>query len=182
LLGERRRVLHARIVEAIERLFAGRLGEQFEQLAHHAVRGEVWDRAVSYLREAGTKAFKRSSYAEAIGYLNQGLELAGRLPAGRERDREELHLLLALGPALQMARGFGSTEVERTYARARELCEELGEPTELFQALWGLWLYMAGRGRYEKARPFAEELLAVAERLGDRALLLEAHHALSPST
>src|SRR5262249_50555280 len=100
LLGERRRVLHARIVEAIERLFAGRLGEQFEQLAHHAVRGEVWDRAVSYLREAGTKAFKRSSYAEAIAYLNQGLELIGKLPAGRERQREELRLLLALGPAL----------------------------------------------------------------------------------
>src|SRR5438552_5069729 len=51
LLGDRRRTLHARIVEAIERLFAGRLTEQVEQLAHHAVRGEVWDRAITYLHE-----------------------------------------------------------------------------------------------------------------------------------
>ena len=182
LLGDRRRTLHARIVEAIERLFAGRLTEQVEQLAHHAVRGEVWDRAVTYLHEAGAKAFRRSTYPEAIAYLTQGLELAGRLPAGREQRRQELRMLLALGPALQMTRGFGAAEVERTYARASELSEEIGEPTELFQALWGLWLHTAGRGRYNRARPFAEELLAVAERLGDRALLLEAHHALSPST
>jgi predicted ATPase len=96
--------------------------------------------------------------------------------------RQELRMLLALGPALQIVRGFGAAEVERTYARARELSEELGEPIELFQALWGLWLYTVGRGRYEKARPFAEELLAVAERLGDRTLLLQAHHAMLPST
>jgi predicted ATPase len=182
LLGDRRRTLHARIVEAIERLFAGRLTEQIEQLAHHAVRGEVWDRAVTYLHEAGAKAFRRSTYAEAIAYLSQGLELAGRLPPGREQMRQELRMLLALGPALQIVRGFGAAEVERTYARARELSEELGEPIELFQALWGLWLYTVGRGRYEKARPFAEELLAVAERLGDRTLLLQAHHAMLPST
>ena len=182
LLGDRRRTLHARIVEAIERLFAGRLTEQVEQLAHHAVRGEVWDRAVTYLHEAGAKAFRRSTYSEAVAYLTQGLELAGRLPPGREQRRQELRMLLALGPALQMTRGFAAAEVERTYARARDLSEEIGEPTELFQALWGLWLHTAGRGRYDRARPFAEELLAVAERLGDRALLLEAHHAMSPST
>jgi class 3 adenylate cyclase/predicted ATPase len=182
LLGDRRRTLHARIVEAIERLFAGRLTEQVEQLAHHAVRGEVWDRAVTYLYEAGAKAFRRSTYVEASAYLTQGVELAGRLPPGPDQMRQELRMLLTLGPALQMTRGFGAAEVERTYARARELSEELGEPIELFQALWGLWLHTAGRGRNAEARSFAEELLAVAERLGDRTLLLEAHHAMLPST
>src|SRR6266851_4300782 len=100
LLGDRRRTLHARIVEAIERLFAGRLTEQVEQLAHHAVRGEVWDRAVTYLHEAGAKAFRRSTYAEAIAYLTQGLELAGRLPPGREQVRQELRMLLAAHHAM----------------------------------------------------------------------------------
>ena len=87
LLGDRRRTLHARIVEAIERLFAGRLTEQVEQLAHHAVRGEVWDRAITYLHEAGAKAFRRSTYSEAVAYLTQGLELAGRLPPGSRPRR-----------------------------------------------------------------------------------------------
>jgi len=182
LLGDRRRALHARIVEAIERLYADRLSEQVEQLAHHAVRGEVWDRAVMYLREAGTKAFGRSTNVEAIGYFTQGLGFVAKLPPGREQMRQELRLHLALGPALQATRGFGVSEVERAYSRARELCEELGEPIELFQALWGLWLHTIGRGRHAAARPLAEELLAVAERLGDPTLRLEAHHAMSAST
>jgi hypothetical protein len=183
LLGDRRRALHGRIVEAIKRLYADRLSEQVEQLAHHAVRGEVWDQAVTYLYEAGTRAFNRSSNVEAVAYFTQGVELAGRLPASSEQMRQELRLLLALGPALQMTRGFGVSEVETTYLRARELCAHLGEsPVALFQSLWGLWLYTGtGRGGFKAARPIAEELLAVAERLGDRTLRLEAHHAMSPT-
>jgi len=182
LLGDRRRALHARIVEAIERLYPDRLSELVEQLAHHAVRGEVWDRAVMYVREAGTKAFRRSSNDEAIKYFTQGLEMIGKLPPGHEQRRQELRLLLALGPALQATRGFGVSEVARAYSRARELCEELGAPTELFQALWGLWLHTIGQGRQAAARRLAEELLGVAERLGNPTLRLEAHHAMGPST
>ncbi len=67
--------------------------------------------------------------------------------------------------------------------RARELCEQVGEPAELFQSLWGLWLYTAGgKARFNEGRRIAEELLTLAERLGDRVLLLEARHALSPTT
>jgi len=61
LLHERRRVLHARIVEAMETLYADRLAEQVERLAHHACRSEVWDKAVAYCQQAGTKAFARSA-------------------------------------------------------------------------------------------------------------------------
>ncbi len=182
LLGDRRRTLHARIVEAIERLYADRLGEQVEQLAHHAARGEVWEKAVAYLHEAGAKASRRSTNVEAITHFTRGLELVGRLSPGPEQMRRELRLLLALGPALQATRGFGVPEVERTYSRARDLCRQLGEPPELFQALWGLWLHTMGRGRFGEGRRVCGELLALAERLGDRALLLEAHHAMSPST
>ncbi len=57
LLQERRRALHTRIVEAIEGLSADRLTEQVERLAHHALRGEVWDKALAYCRQAGAKAF-----------------------------------------------------------------------------------------------------------------------------
>jgi class 3 adenylate cyclase/predicted ATPase len=183
LLGDRRRALHARIVEAIERLYADRLGEQIERLAHHAVRSEVPGKAVPYLYEAGTRAVQRSANGEAVTYLRQGLDLAGKLSPDRDQMRHELRLLLVLGPALQQMEGFGAPDVGTTYARARQLCEQVGEPVELFQTLWGLWLYTAGgRGGFNEGRRIAEELLALAERLGDRALLLEAHHALSPTT
>jgi class 3 adenylate cyclase/predicted ATPase len=183
LLGDRRRALHARIVEAIERLYSDRLADQVERLAGHAVRGEVLAKAVTYLHEAGTKALMRSANAEAIAFLTQGLELLGRLPAGRERERQELQMLLALGPALQMTQGFGALEVGQAYTRARELCAQVGSPAELFQAMWGVWLYTTGgRGDYSEGRRIAEELIAIGERLGDRALRLEAHHAMCPST
>jgi predicted ATPase len=58
LLQERRRALHARIVEAIEALYAGRLAEHVERLAHHATRGEVWEKAVRYLRQAGAQGVR----------------------------------------------------------------------------------------------------------------------------
>jgi class 3 adenylate cyclase/predicted ATPase len=183
LVGDRRRALHARIVEAIERLYADRLDEQIERLAHHAVRSEVAGKAVPYLYEAGTRAVQRSANGEAVTYLRQGLNLASKLPPDRARMRHELRLLLALGPALQQVQGFGADEVETTYTRARELCEQVGEPVELFQALWGLWLYtVGGKARFNEGPRIAQELLDLAERQGDPALLLEARHALSPTT
>ena len=74
LLLERRRALHARIVAAIERLYADRLPEQAERLAQHAFRGEVWDKAVAYGRQAGTKALARSALREGWGVLRAGLD------------------------------------------------------------------------------------------------------------
>ncbi len=183
LLGDRRRALHARIVEAIEHLHADRLGEHVERLAGHAVRGELADKAVTYLREAGTKAIRRSANDEAVAYLRQALELVARWPAGPERQRQELGLLLALGPALQLAQGFGAPDVEPIYARAVELGDALGEPVKRFQALWGRWLFVqAGRGDAVGARRIAEELVAIGERLDDPVLRLEAHHAMLPTT
>jgi class 3 adenylate cyclase len=73
LLQERRRALHGRILEAIERLYPDRLAEQVERLAHHALRGEVWEKALAYLRQAGAKAAGRSAYREAAACFEQAL-------------------------------------------------------------------------------------------------------------
>ena len=75
LLHETRRTLHARIVDAIERLYAGRLGEHVERLAHHALRGGLRERAVGYLRQAGAKAAARSAHREAVTFFEQALEI-----------------------------------------------------------------------------------------------------------
>jgi predicted ATPase len=87
-------------------------------------------------------------------------------------------LQLALGPALVVTRGPASPAVEQVYARARELCQQLGETPRLFPVLWGLWRLYHNRGEYQRARALGEQLLSLAQQVHDAALLLEAHHAL----
>ena len=87
LLLERRRVLHARIVEALEALAGDRVAEQVERLAHHALRGEVWDKALAYCRQAGEKAMARSAHREAVGYFEQALSALPHLPEQRDTHR-----------------------------------------------------------------------------------------------
>ena len=83
LLQERRRVLHAQIVEALETLAGDRRDEQVDLLAQHAVRGQVWDKALQYCQQAGTKAYAGSAYREAVGCWEQALEALAHLPPDR---------------------------------------------------------------------------------------------------
>src|SRR5262249_44424345 len=73
LLQDRRRALHAKIVDAIERLHAGRLDEHVERLAHHALCGELWEKAIRYCRWAGERATARSASRETVGWLEQAI-------------------------------------------------------------------------------------------------------------
>ena len=92
LLQERRRALHARIVEASERLYADRLTEQAERLAQHAFRGEVWDKAVAYCRQAGTKALARSALREVVACFEQALAALTHLPESRATQEQAIDL------------------------------------------------------------------------------------------
>jgi predicted ATPase len=96
LLQERRRVLHASIVEASERLYIDRLSEQAERLAQHAFRGEIWDKAVAYCRQAGEKAMARSAYREAAGSFEQVLSALSHLPEQHDTVEQAIDLRLAL--------------------------------------------------------------------------------------
>ncbi len=175
MLHERRRALHARIVETIEKTYAGRISEQVERLGHHALRAESWDRAIAYLRQAGAKAASRSANVEAIDHLTKGLDALTNLPDVPDRLRLELDLQIALGPVLMTTRGYGAPEVERAYERARELCRRVGEDPELFAVLHGLWLHYWLRGDIATMLDLAQQLSDLAQRVGDRALRLVAH-------
>ena len=100
VLQERRRVLHMRIVKAIERLYPDRLSEHVELLAHHASRGDLWEKAVDYLHQAGKKAAARSAYKEAIAYFEQALEALRHLPESHQSLEQGLNIRVDLGPAL----------------------------------------------------------------------------------
>jgi hypothetical protein len=159
LLAERRRALHARLVEAIEALYAAQLAEHVEILAHHAVRGRVPDKAVRYLREAAAKAAARSANREAVEFFAAALEHIKALPQRDDTLATELNICIQMGPALIAVKGASSTEVENLYLRARDLVDRLGDSAQRVPALWGLWYVRYTRGQYEEARTAGERLL-----------------------
>src|ERR671937_354523 len=94
LLQERRRTLHARIVTALEALAGDRLAEQSERLAYHALRGEVWEKAVPYCHQAGMRAFARSAPREAVTCFEQALGALQHLPDRHDTQGQALDLRL----------------------------------------------------------------------------------------
>ncbi|MEE8163087.1 MAG: hypothetical protein V3T92_03595, partial [Anaerolineae bacterium] len=178
LLAERRRTLHARTVDVIESVYADRLVEHVERLAHHGLRGEVWDRAVKYLHQAGARTATRSAYREALVYFEQALDALGHLPESRETIEQAIAIRIDLGPALIARRGYSVPEVEETYTEAQELCQQLGDTPQLFPVLWGLSRVYNSSGKLHMAQMIGEQLLSLAQHGQDSGLLLEAHHTL----
>src|SRR5215510_9525904 len=111
VLLERRRVVHERTAQAIEQLFAERLPEHYNALAHHYRRSGNTTKAVEYLHRAGQQAVKGSAFEQAASHLTAALQRLATLLDSPERAVQELRLLISLGPALQVTKGFGSVEV-----------------------------------------------------------------------
>ena len=181
MLQERRRELHAALLKAMERVYADRLVEQVEVLAHHAVRGGIRDKAVRYLAEAGVKAFGRSAVREAVTFFEAALEILADVPETAETRSQRLDILIALGPALIMLHSATAPQVEDLYRSALALLEGLDDVTRRFPVLWGLWFVLYTRGDYPAALAAGEELLEMAQGGDDTGRLVEAHHALWPT-
>jgi predicted ATPase len=165
LLQERRRELHARIVDAIETLHRDRLGEQIERLAHHAVRGEVWEKAVTYLRQAGAKAFARCVNREAVVCFEQALAALQHLPAARQTLEQAIDLRFDLRAALHPL-----GEFERISGCLREV-EGLASTLDDRRRLGLLSIYMCANlymsGHPTEALGFGPRGQAIAESLRD---------------
>jgi class 3 adenylate cyclase/tetratricopeptide (TPR) repeat protein len=181
VLQERRRELHAALLKAMERVYADRLVEQVEVLAHHAVRGGLREEALRYLAEAGHKAFGRSAVREAVAFFEGALEVLADVPETRETMSTRLDLMIALGPAVILLHSATAPQVEELYRRALGLVEQLGDVSRRFPVLWGLWFVLYTRGHYPEALSAGEELLERAQAGDDTGRLVEAYHALWPT-
>jgi len=170
--------LHRRVATREEAGYGERAGEVATELAHHYNRANDIDKAIHYFRLAGERAVGRGATVEAEGHYVSALKLLSELPENTERDHRELRLLLAVGPILIAAKGYASAEVERVYIRSRELCERFGDPTQLFVALYGLWVMHLNRGKLGATRELAEKLLWRTRSAHESALLLYAQYAL----
>jgi class 3 adenylate cyclase/tetratricopeptide (TPR) repeat protein len=165
LLQERRRTLHACIVEALEALAGDRVAEQVERLAHHALQGEVWDKALAYFRQAGEKAMARSAHREAVGYFEQALSALPHLPETRDTHEQAIDLRLALRTAL-----IPSGDLGRMLACLREaeaLATALDDPRRLGQVSRFLSFHYYCIGTHDQAIAAAQRALALATAGGD---------------
>ncbi|MBI4638543.1 MAG: AAA family ATPase [Candidatus Rokubacteria bacterium] len=165
LVTETRRALDLRILDALERLHADRPGEQAERLAHHALRGEVWDRAVRYCREAGARALLRSAHGAAVEYFGRALAALGCLPQTGETIVQGIDVRLDLRTAL-----IPLGEYRRTVDHLREaetLARSVGDERRLASVGSHLANYLHLTGQLTGAVEQARHALGIAERLGD---------------
>jgi transcriptional regulator with AAA-type ATPase domain/tetratricopeptide (TPR) repeat protein len=168
LQPERRRLLHARIVLAIEASRSDRLLEDVGRLAHHATRGELWEKAVEYARQAGAKAATRSAHLQAVAYFEQALEALTHLPEDRARLEQAIDLRLELRNSLHPL-----GDPERILARLREaegLARTLDDPRRLARIFSFMTQYYRLMGHLDLAVESAERALALADRQRDGAL------------
>jgi len=178
LLKRTRQQYHQQVAKLLEDRFPEVASTQPELVAHHYTQANCPAQAIAYWHRAGMAAASKSANLEAIDQFRRGLALVEALPDMRERAARELDLQMALGPALVATNRYSHPDIGRTYARAWEVCRQLGDDTRGLTVLRGLQYYHLNLLEMEKAHHFAEEGLRVAERLDDAARLVGAHMAL----
>lgn len=178
LLQERRRALHVRLVETLEGLAGGRLAEQVERLAHHALRGELWDKALLYSRRAGHQAAAHSAYREAVMYMEQALEILPHLPESRIRCEQAIDLASEHTPnqdqtpdslpvwqqswLLLCLAQRGAFQVGQTISLdVRRMAEASNYPFNLIVAAYGVGILFLRQGELLQAMSILEQGLAL---------------------
>ena len=177
LLQEQRRMLHAQIVGVLETLGGDRQDEQVEILAHHALRGEVWDKAFQYCQQAGTRAFAKSAYRETVEYWEQALKALPHLPA----DRPTMEQAIDLYRNLAMVRiPFAQWEQRLAHLRAAEpLAEALADHRRLARIYYQIGQTYKQLQEFEPALAYCQRAHAMATRLGDVNIQTWVNHHMS---
>jgi predicted ATPase len=178
LLKSTRQHYHQRIAQILEAEFPETTEAQPELLAHHYTEAGLIQQAVHYWHHAGQSAIQRSAHVEAISHLRTGLELLQTLPETPERTQREVDMYIALGASLLATKGYAAPEVKQTYTDARQLCNHLDNPQQLFPVLRGLWNYYNARAEYQTAHALGEQLLTLAQEVQEASMLVAAHRAL----
>jgi predicted ATPase len=176
--ASRRLRWHTQIGDQLEVGYGDRSWEVAAKLAMHFTQGRNHARAVHYHKLAAQEALGRWAYQEAMRHLREGLAGIEVLSETPERTQQELDYQIALGQVLTATKGHGDLEVERTYARARTLCQQVRDPLSVFKVLQGQQLSSLLRGEMQTARELAEQLLILARRQPDPVCPLVAHAVL----
>jgi serine/threonine protein kinase/predicted ATPase len=174
LVKGKRQQLHRRVAEVLAAQFPQTVEAQPELLGYHFTEAGLPEQAAGYWLKAGLRSRERSAEREAISHLTKGLELLDGLDESPERDGLKLRTLTMLGPAYIAVRGYAAPEVGPILLRAGELCRRIGDDPQLFGIMLGRWEWHLVRGKLEACVGLAAEGMALAERLGDPGMRMEA--------
>lgn len=177
VLLERRREIHGRIVEAIETLYEGRLADQVERLAHHAVRGDRKDKAIHYLRQSGSKAAARSALADARSCFEQALDILKALPDSQTTQEQAFDIRLEMRPVLRQL-GEGRQMLDHL-REAEAIAMRLRDDHRRGLACSFMTTVYASLDQLDDAAAAGSRALEIAERLDDARLRLLAKSFLS---
>jgi predicted ATPase/class 3 adenylate cyclase len=158
------REYHRKIANVMEQYFPEIYKEHPEILGHHLTEAGIAEQAIPYWQKAGEIAIRRSANLEAIDHLNKALAIIEGLPEKSKHLQPELELQITLGSALMAVKGYSASEVGKAYARARELCQQVGETPQLFAILRGLWGFYIVRDELQTAHELGKRCLAMAKR------------------
>jgi tetratricopeptide (TPR) repeat protein len=161
-------MLHGRIVEALETLYADRLADQVERLAHHALRGEVWGKAVTYCQQAGARAHDRAAFREAVAAFDQALQALAHLPEHGDTWGLAIELRLALGRALRVLGEHGRCLA--LFGEAEALARALDDRARLGRVLAQMAHVLRLMGDLDGAIAAGQQAFELAAALGDSAL------------
>lgn len=170
-----RQRIHGNVAEElIENPFGHLPASAPELIAHHSSASENFMQAVDYWIYACRDAQQQSANIECIQFGERGLDDLAKIPISKERDKQELELLVSMGPAQMAILGYSATQVSQTYERAHQLCDSSGKSLDQVPALFGLWTHYVVRGStLRAAADIARKLLKLTEGR-DEDLLLEA--------
>jgi DNA-binding winged helix-turn-helix (wHTH) protein/predicted ATPase len=168
--------LHLRVGARLEFAHGPRAVDIAGELAMHFEQGRDVERAVHYRRQAADAALRQYGFRESVNHSTRALELLRSWPESPERNQQELMIQTLLGAAVVATNGWAAPEVADAYARARELCAQIGVTPQLFPVLVGLCGFYLMRGELRIAREVSQQLMVHAEATDDTAGLLGAHN------
>jgi predicted ATPase len=174
----RRAWLSGRVARALVMHHQGEHAAIAARLAALFESARDFGQSAEYFLAGARHAVGLFAFREALSLAERGLSVLRGMPDGPERLQHELGLQMIRGLALRMMKGWASPEIEPVFARARELCHQLGDAPELFPVLWAIALFHTVKGDLRQSRRRADDLLAEAERSGNPAFLMAAHHLL----
>jgi len=174
-LRSTRRYYHQRIAQVLTTQFPDTVATQPELVAYHYTEAGLHELAIAYWQQAGQGAQERSAHEEAIAHFSKGLEALMALPESCERDQQELTFCIDLGKSLTTTKGWAGPEAEAAYVRAWELCQRVGNTSQLVPVLWGYSQVYVVRADFIKQREVGRRFFSLADQRSDATLLMVAH-------